>query len=414
MGLLSTTMHQYEAVNTEMRQYSSGSSLPPYLKINDYGPQGNEAFLPPKNLATAKFSTVKRGLYQLSVGLGVLIVWGLLFGLWQWALNSRIQTWYNEYLYDYYYDYYDSELDSGWTPRLLMSTFDFYQPCDAAKYSSLEPTFLVPGNFTLSEAKAIDISFNLFVGRGIQAQLLAISYFATTDILMRLTENTPVRFDLFSALAFSPATFSTTYRVVKGIFNLRGWRGKCIMVWIFLSSVYLAILPTLVDTMSGYIQNQRKDVEYFEGENRVTVPYDSFNGTEWRLNHTGDYGYVCTQLEGYRWGLAETWVSITIILFGVWLLGTFTIWIDAQHACHLRRQGRGLETLRAVVDLAGAVHEVLGEEISAYSGKGLSESMEKSPEVMYGIEVDKNGVEQIKLGTPSRGLRKLSRETVYR
>lgn len=337
------------------------------------------------------------------------MVWGCLFVLWQWALNGRIADWYTYCYGDYCY--FDS--DSGWRTQLLLSTSHFYQPCDADTYSSLEPTFLIPRNFTLSQAKAIDISFNLFVGRGIQALLLSIAYITTTDILMRLTENTPVRFDLFSALAFSPATFSTTYKVARGGFTLRGWRAKFIMAWIFLSSVYLAILPTLVDTMSGYIQSKRKDVEFFEGQNRVTIPYDSWNYTEWKVSHTDDYNYVCTPLEGYQWGLAETWVSITLILFGIWLLGTFTIWMDAQHSCQLRRKGRGLETIRAVVDLAGAVHGVLGEEISAYSGKELRKAMEKSPEVMYGIEVDKKRAEQIKLGMPSQGLGKLGWETVY-
>jgi hypothetical protein len=72
-----------------------------------------------------------------------------------------------------------------------------------------------------------------------------------------------------------------------------------------------------------------------------------------------------------------------------------------------------LETLRAAVDLAGAVNGVLGNEISAYNGKELRKAMEKSPTVMYGVELDRNGVEQIRLGATTRGLGKLSWETSY-
>lgn len=399
-------MYEYKVVNPEVRQYSPTTS---YTKPKYTEPQYNDGHLPPKTFIGSKESTLKRAIYQSSIGLGILIVWVTIFTLWQWALNARIAKLYNE-MFAYYY-YGDSDT---WKPRLLMSTFDFYQPCDADTYSSLEPTFLLHGNFTLGEVKAMDISFNMVIGRGTQALLLWVSYYATMDILMRLTENTSVRFDLFSALAFNPSSISTTWRVTRSVFTLRGWRGKFIMGWIFISSIFLIILPTLIDTMTGYIQNQRKDVEFYEGENRVTVPFSAFNEAEWRLNHTGTFDYVCTKQEGYQWGLAELWVSITIILFGFWILGTFTIWMDAQHACGLRRKGRGLDTMRAAVDLAGVVDGALGENISAYSGKELRKAMEKNPGVMYGIEVDqRTGMERIKLGTGTRGLGKLDWNTAY-
>lgn len=410
-------MHQYHVVDLDAQPSPPPT---PYIGENYTETCDNVVVLPPKSFIAQQLSTLERVLFQSSVGLGVLAFWGTIFFFWQWALNRRMAQKNDIFVDSFYYDD-----DTKWKPKFLLSTVSAYQPCDAASYSTLDPTFLVPGNFThlnvtgnftLSQVKAMDIAFNMVIGRGTQALLLFISYYVTTDILMRVTEYTPVRFDLFSALAFNHSSFPTALHVLRGVFNLRGWRAQLIMIWIFLSSIFLMVIPTLIDTMSGYAQNQRKDKQFRDGKTITLVTSDqSSNATEEHNNERGGFTWVCTPQEGYHWGLAEFWVSITIILLGVWSLGTFLVWIDAQHACELRRKGRGLDTFRAVVDLADAVHGVLGEEISGYSGMELRKAMERSPDVQYGVVVDeRNGLERITLGVRrTRDLAKLSWNTVY-
>jgi hypothetical protein len=74
-----------------------------------------------------------------------------------------------------------------------------------------EPSFLV-GNFTLGQAKAIDLVWNTVVGRGVQFLMAWSSFSILTQGLMRIAEGTPVQHDLFAAVVFKPIAYPLSCR----------------------------------------------------------------------------------------------------------------------------------------------------------------------------------------------------------
>lgn len=324
--------------------------------------------LPPKSFASAQRPVWKRALWQTSVGLiwaGILVALGTVF--------------------------------------VVAAASGNFQDCGAGDYSlfAVDSTF---GSYSMGQAKLIDVTFNVVAGRGVQGILVYVSYCTTTNMLMRLMETTPVHFNLFSTLAFNPSGISTIWPVLKAFVTLPGWRPKFIMMWILFSSAFLLTLPTLMDTMSGYVQKQ--DSYYTFADKSKFPVLSSTNVTQLVLEHGAEKGKLCIPSDDgtYQWGFASTWVFITWILLGVWMLGTYSSWMDSQHHSELTRKGRTMNSFRAAADLAEAMTEALGPNTAAYSGSELQKALANKPRIMYDAEVDDiTGLGRIRATTRKSG-----------
>lgn len=100
---------------------------------------------------------------------------------------------------------------------------------------------------------------------------------------------------------------------------------------------------------------------------------------------------------------------------GVWLLGTYAVWMDAQHNSELVRKGRSMNTFRASSDIADAMAEILGPNTSAYSGKELTKALDSNSTVMYQTTIDKTtGLGTLGLTSYGKGkMSKLGWTTLY-
>lgn len=269
----------------------------------------------------------------------------------------------------------------------------------------------------------IDVASNLLVGRGVQGALSFISYGATTDILMRIMEATleatPVQLELFSSLTLSPSSIFTVVPLAKAIFKVRGAGFKFVVVWLTFSTAILLAMPTLVDTTTGYIQTQ--DIEILFHKNETNLPLDSFNSTAYYAaeGNSSNYGfdYICTssRYNGYKWGFSSIWLVISWNILGVWLLGIYTLWMDAQHHSESVRKGRSMNGFRASSDIADAMVEILGPNTTAYSGKELTKALGDNSTVMYQTTIDENtGLGTLGLTSTQKGkMSKLCWITLY-
>ena len=70
---------------------------------------------------------------------------------------------------------------------------------------------------------------------------------------------------------------------------------------------------------------------------------------------------------------------------GLWVMGTYITWLHTQRLRNgqLNRCGRGFGPYRAMIDLAGAIHEELGSSIGAYSDKEIEKELAKRSPVKY-------------------------------
>lgn len=101
-------------------------------------------------------------------------------------------------------------------------------------------------NFSFGTAKFIDLAWNLVVGRGVQGLLSLLSYRVFSDALLRMTELTPLSYELYASIAFYSNRFQLLWYLVKGLGKFGGWRVKAIFTWLLISTVYLLVFPRFV------------------------------------------------------------------------------------------------------------------------------------------------------------------------
>lgn len=120
---------------------------------------------------------------------------------------------------------------------------------------------------TFAQAKAIDLVWNTILGRTLQTLIAIFAYNVTMKALMRIAECNPISYEIYAALALSTTKLSTILPLTKSIFSTLQWRAKCAMIWLLVTTIYLAIFPTLIDATSGYQASQLTKVKipkYFE------------------------------------------------------------------------------------------------------------------------------------------------------
>jgi len=108
-------------------------------------------------------------------------------------------------------------------------------------------------HLTFTEAKAIDVVWQLFVGAGGRFLMAWISYMVFMDGLTRLAEQSPVSFSLYTSLTFSTTSLFAAWYSLKAVFFSRGGRTKCFLLWFCLSTLYVLGFPTLMSATAGYL-----------------------------------------------------------------------------------------------------------------------------------------------------------------
>lgn len=94
----------------------------------------------------------------------------------------------------------------------------------------------------------------------------------------------------------------------------------------------------------------------------------------------------------------------------------FIVWLDANINSQLCRTGRKTRgSLRAALDIAEAMREVLGEESCAYQNAEIASELEKLRVGVqyYATNADGDGVSHIGLSSTRSGQLSLRNDTIY-
>ncbi|KAK6865264.1 hypothetical protein PG995_001792 [Apiospora arundinis] len=105
----------------------------------------------------------------------------------------------------------------------------------------------------------------------------------------------------------------------------------------------------------------------------------------------------CISDTGYSWGFSGGVLGVALMLEGIWVFMTWTMWRWARARStmvFMRRTGAG--TIRNILDAAEVITEHLGDQHSAYTEKELSKQLQSSPPFGYVLET-RNGVQHIGL-----------------
>ena len=123
--------------------------------------------------------------------------------------------------------------------------------------SSIENAFMInlrsAAHLSFSEAKLIDVTWDLFIGQGGRLLMAWASYRAYMDELVCLLETTAVSYELYACLAFDTTSLLATWKSTKALFQSRDWRSRVFLTWFGLATMYTLAFPTLMGAATGYV-----------------------------------------------------------------------------------------------------------------------------------------------------------------
>lgn len=108
------------------------------------------------------------------------------------------------------------------------------------------------GHLTYAQAKAIDLVWNMLVGRGVQTFLIYISCKVFYAALIFMSERHPVNYELFMAMSMTPTASNGIIPMLKSVIINFELKSRVILLWLLGTTVYIALSPTFIDALSGY------------------------------------------------------------------------------------------------------------------------------------------------------------------
>ncbi|KAH8730780.1 hypothetical protein GQ44DRAFT_605883 [Phaeosphaeriaceae sp. PMI808] len=141
------------------------------------------------------------------------------------------------------------------------------------------------GKMTFAQAKAVDVAWDVFVGRGGQALLAVISWrvfakYVTTSIAV-----TPVTFSTFrTVFLHNEATIGSISQFIGDFSRRHGLRSKAAMVFMIVTMMFILAFPTFGGAMTGYKGNVESFVQDRSGN---LLPFTSFKYVHYII-HDGD------------------------------------------------------------------------------------------------------------------------------
>jgi hypothetical protein len=99
----------------------------------------------------------------------------------------------------------------------------------------LDTTF---GRFSFSQAKTIDVIWDVVIGRGVQLVAGWIGYIVFSDALLRTIERHPASFEIFQRIALEGPSLLSLWTLLKEQWGAKSKQTKALFFYIWLSTLY--------------------------------------------------------------------------------------------------------------------------------------------------------------------------------
>jgi hypothetical protein len=130
---------------------------------------------------------------------------------------------------------------------------------------ALDSTF---GKFSFAEAKTVDVTWDVLVGRGLQLIFWYIGYIVFSDAILRVIERHPATYQTFTDITLQGPSLMSMWTLTKDLFRTRSRRTCALFFFLVLSTTYILTVPVFVGAMTGYVNRAEAWVE-LEGDNIV-------------------------------------------------------------------------------------------------------------------------------------------------
>ncbi|KAI3316562.1 hypothetical protein HD806DRAFT_517264 [Xylariaceae sp. AK1471] len=162
------------------------------------------------------------------------------------------------------------------------SLFDVYSYWNPSGFFQINFGF---GDFTFTEAKIIDIVWDVVIGRGGQAVMALVAWRAFGDYATVSMHTIPLTYTSYIKLILeSGPSFVSICRLIRDFKKHRCLKSKLVAAWVVFSMLFILAWPTLIAAMSGYAP---KIGAYIQINNTVLIPYDQFQLLAFII-HDGD------------------------------------------------------------------------------------------------------------------------------
>lgn len=135
--------------------------------------------------------------------------------------------------------------------------------------NSIENAFIInlrsATHLSFSEAKLIDVTWDLFIGQGGRLLMAWASYRAFMDELVCLLETTAVSYELYVYLAFDTTSLLATWKSTKALFQSKDWHSRIFLIWFGLATIYTLAFPTLMSAATGYVNPSTPSYKMADG-----------------------------------------------------------------------------------------------------------------------------------------------------
>lgn len=219
-------------------------------------------------------------------------------------------------------------------------------------------------------ARAIDLSWNLVMGRGLQGGLAPLTYRVANAALLCIAETIPLSYRTFEAITISQLNLSALWPLSKAVYYTGGWRAKTPRAVLLITAFAIVLLSTASDVITGYVQNTSP---YWQFSNRtmglVTSLDICLNPQQIEVPCLGKeiLPVICVPQVGYTWGFTGVLLLAFVVALGLLGFALYGIWVDADRNSVLYRSGRKLGTWRAITDLAIALEKETGADMTILS-----------------------------------------------
>lgn len=173
------------------------------------------------------------------------------------------------------------------------------------KVFALDTTF---GQYTFSQVKAIDIAWDVGIGRGLQLLASWASYIIFCNALLKSIERHPASFITFQRIALEGPKLTSIATLMVELWAAKSKRTKALFFYMLWSTAYIVTLPIVIGAMTGYDATSVAWID-IEGVDNI-VPASSVKKT-WMVKGTVNETFaqpacVDTQVKDkYSWFMGQ-------------------------------------------------------------------------------------------------------------
>ncbi|XPS95522.1 hypothetical protein M3J09_004810 [Ascochyta lentis] len=248
----------------------------------------------PRNVKTFWLESHRQARSDFRARSGRACLW-ILLSIWFFSLTAGFvflciySTWSNEYA----------------RPSACLPDDSFNLQPSTYRYWSNSGFFQITlgfGHLTFTQAKAIDVIWDIVVGRGGQGLLALLSWQTFVQYVTTSMEIRPVTFNTYRTIFLQNESLILAIpRIIRDFSRRRGLHSKFAMVFIVLTMLFVLIFPTLGSAMTGYSGNVEAYVPDIAGNN---ILFSSFRPLYYvihdgnRVNLTDDYEVLASEEAG--------------------------------------------------------------------------------------------------------------------